>query len=137
MAPHPATLVSPPLYLHCICAQMSTHVSRFRQTKRSPVRLQVSGINVQIHKKMRECISATSQWAVYFRSIFAQRKAGIWGAQVGALSTVPTDRSARLRHSHLLNTLDTTGPKSDRSAHATVTRHPAVFDWENMGLNAP
>lgn len=51
----------PPLHLHCICAQMSTHVSRLRQTKRSRVWLQVSGTNAQIHRKRRECILVASQ----------------------------------------------------------------------------
>lgn len=38
----------------------------------------------------------------FFTSTFAQRKAEIWGAQVGALSKVPTDRSAQRRRTHLL-----------------------------------
>lgn len=106
--PHPATLDSPPLYLHCICAQMSTHVSRLRQTKRSRVWHKVHGIDAQIHKKIRECILMTSLLPgmgccfCFCRSTFAQRKSEIWGAQVGALSKVPTDRSAQLHRSHLL-----------------------------------
>lgn len=38
----------------------------------------------------------------FFTSTFAQRKAEIRGAQVGARSKVPTDRSAQRRLTHLL-----------------------------------
>lgn len=38
----------------------------------------------------------------FCRSTFAQRKAAVWGAQVGALSKVSTARSAQLRRSHQL-----------------------------------
>lgn len=128
----------PPLYLHCICAQMSTHVSRLRQTKRSRVWLQVSETSAQIHREIGECILLPSQlpglvWLLllgFFRATFAQRKAEIWGAQVGALSKVPTDPSAQRRRTHLLTVWTQLDQNPTGRLTPPWTRYPAAFDWE-------